>query len=96
VFEPHAGTLADVSQEERSLCDAIRTQLLDDPRVKNCSNVTLLKIGDSYNLTLTLHIQKEKSLDEVHAIIARIESELYQQYKQLRRVTIHAEPSGAL
>jgi cation diffusion facilitator family transporter len=91
-FEPHADIYADVSDNEPALRDAIRRQLLDDPRILDCTDVTLLKVGNSFNLTLTCHIDKTKSLDEVHALIARVESDLYRQFKHLRRVIIHAEP----
>jgi divalent metal cation (Fe/Co/Zn/Cd) transporter len=81
-----------VSDEERALCDHIRAVLRSDPRVLDCSEITLLKFGQAYNLTVSCHVDKTKTLDEVHSIIADVESRLYQQFKQLRRITIHAEP----
>ncbi len=91
-YEPGEGRFADVSDEERSLCDEIRDVLRSDPRVLDCSEITLLKFGQAYNLTVSCHVDKTKTLDEVHSIIADVESRLYQQFKQLRRITIHAEP----
>ena len=43
-------------------------------------------------LRLTCQIDKTKTLEEVHQIISEIEATLFQQFKQLRRITIHAEP----
>jgi divalent metal cation (Fe/Co/Zn/Cd) transporter len=40
----------------------------------------------------TCQIEKTKTLDEVHQIISEVEANLFQRFKQLRRVTIHAEP----
>lgn len=91
-FEPKEGDLIDVTNDEQILRERIREKLLADKRVAQCSNIVLLKIGDAYNLALSCHIEKIKTLDEVHSIIAQTESELYRQFKQLRRVTIHAEP----
>ncbi len=91
-FEPKEGALTDVTEEERVLSERIREILLVDKRVVQCSDIALLTVGNAYNLTLSCHIDKTKTLDEVHSIIAQTESELYQHFKQLRRVTIHAEP----
>lgn len=91
-YDPDEGRFTDVSDEEQALCDEIRSVLRSDPRVRDCSETTLLKFGDAYNLTVTCHVDKTKTLDEVHSIIAHVESRLYRQFKQLRRITIHAEP----
>ncbi len=91
-YQPSEAHFSNVSNDERELCDAIRNTVRSDSRVKDCSALTLLKFGDAYNLTVTCHVEKTKTLDEVHAIIADVESRLYRQYKQLRRITIHAEP----
>lgn len=91
-YEPKERIFTDVTTDERLLLERIRESMLADPRVRETSAIALLKVGDSYNLTLTCHIDKSKTLDEVHSIIAKIEGDLYMQFKQLRRVTIHAEP----
>lgn len=91
-FDPNETRFADVSEEERALCERIRAALLEDGRVRDCSALTLLKFGDTYHLTATCHVDKTKTLDEVHTIIAEVESRLYRTFKQLRRITIHAEP----
>lgn len=91
-FEPDAAALVNATDTERILCAQIRTAMRDHDSVRNCDDVTLLKAGDGYNLTITCHLDSNLSLDEVHSIVAQVEGELYRQFKQLRRVTIHAEP----
>lgn len=92
-YQPDEGRFSNVSEEERVLCDAINQTVRMDERVRDCSAVTLLKFGDAYNLSITCHVDKTLTLDEVHAIIADIENRLYREFKQLRRITIHAEPA---
>ena len=91
-YEPGEKSFTDVTEEERILLERIRKSMLADMRIRETSGIALLKVGGAYNLTLTCHIDKAKTLDEVHSIIAKIEGDLYRQFKQLRRVTIHAEP----
>jgi cation diffusion facilitator family transporter len=91
-YEADEGTLTNVTEEERHLCEAIQARVLSGGRVLRCSDLTLLKIGEAYNLTITCHIDKTKTLGEVHSILARTEADLYQHFSQLRRITIHAEP----
>lgn len=91
-YEPDEGRFSNVSEEERALCDAIVQVVRSDHRVRDCAAVTLLRFGEAYNLSITCQIEKTRTLDEVHAIIAEIENRLYRQFKQLRRITIHAEP----
>jgi len=52
----------------------------------------LLQEGIKYNVTLTCRMEKMRTLEEVHQIISELETELYRQFKQVRRITIHAEP----
>ncbi|HXG01160.1 MAG TPA: cation diffusion facilitator family transporter [Bacteroidota bacterium] len=92
-YQPDEGRFSNVSEAERALCDAISQAVQLDERVRDCSAVTLLKFGDAYILSLTCRVDKALTLDQVHAIIADIESALYRQFKQLRRITIHAEPA---
>ncbi len=91
-YEPEERSFTDVTAEERLLLERIRKSMLADTRIRETSGIALLKVGDSYNLTLTCHIDKSITLDDVHSIIAKVEGDLYLQFKQLRRVTIHAEP----
>ncbi|MEO8167000.1 MAG: cation diffusion facilitator family transporter [bacterium] len=91
-YEAGERHFTDVTEDERLLLEQIRSSLLNDGRIRDTSGIALLKVAGSYNLTLTCHIDKTKTLDEVHSIIAKIESDLYRHFQQLRRITIHAEP----
>ncbi|RPH35960.1 hypothetical protein EHM92_05305, partial [bacterium] len=65
----------------------------NDRRVVSCSDVTLLEVGNKFNLTLTCQFEQDKPLTEVHEIISKLESMLYKRFKALRRIMIHAEPT---
>jgi len=78
---------------EHELCDKIRLLILHDTRVLGCTDLTVLKGGPSYQITLTCKIDKSKTLAEVHQIISELETQLYQQFTRVRRFTIHAEPA---
>jgi cation diffusion facilitator family transporter len=81
-----------VTAIEIELSSKIRSIAGQQKDVLSCSELTLLQEGNKYNATLTCQVNKTKTLDEVHQIISRIESVLFQHFKQLRRITIHAEP----
>ncbi len=91
-YQPVAEELREVTGGERALCDAIRARALRDRRVLGCSDVTLLAGGGSYNVSITCQLERSRRLDDVHRIVAEVESALYREFGQLRRVTIHAEP----
>ncbi|MDI6767651.1 MAG: cation diffusion facilitator family transporter [Bacteroidota bacterium] len=85
----------EVSQQveiETPLHREIRDFIMNDVRIIKCSDLHLLMIGDKYNLSLTCLIDKATRLDEVHQIINELETKLYNQFKVLRRITVHAEP----
>jgi len=85
--------LSDVTDSEHRLSRQIKEVVAGDSRIVRCNDFTLLQEGNKYNVTLSCQIQKERTLEEVHQIISELESFLYQQFKQLRRITIHAEPN---
>ncbi len=80
--------------EDAALQDMIRTVVLSDPRVTACPGVNLLKVDERYNCALVCTFDKVRTLGEVHDIICDIETRLYDQFKLLRRITVHAEPSA--
>ncbi len=85
--------LNDVTETEHKLGRQIQNIVSADKRVVKLTSFTLLKEGHKYNVTLSCEIGKTKTLEEVHQIISELETALYQRLKQLRRVTIHAEPA---
>jgi divalent metal cation (Fe/Co/Zn/Cd) transporter len=56
--------------------------------------VRLLRVGERFNLAVNCTIERDRTLEEVHRIVSRLETRLYDQFPQLRRVVIHAEPTG--
>ena len=76
----------------KQLRDAIGACILSGGRVMRYSGLTLLKVGDKYNLSVECIFEKSRTLDETHQVISTLESLLYKQFPSLRRVTIHAEP----
>jgi cation diffusion facilitator family transporter len=72
----------------------IRKVVLSDTRVLSCPGVNLLAVEDKYNLALVCTFEKSRTLGDVHGIICDVEGKLYDRFKELRRITIHAEPAG--
>ena len=70
----------------------VRKLVTADGRAIKCSDVSILKIGDKYNLSLVCQFDKTKTLDDVHQIICELETQLYNRFKEFRRITVHAEP----
>jgi len=91
-FLPDERRLSNVTDVEYALQEQIRTIVRRDIRVISLSDCMLLKQGTMYNVALTCTMEKTKTLEEVHQIISELETALYRRFKQLRRVTIHAEP----
>jgi cation diffusion facilitator family transporter len=92
-FLSHERELSDVTDSERNLSHQIREIVAGDKDIVTLTDFTLLQEGNKYNVTLSCEIKKSKTLEEVHEIISELETALYQRFKQLRRITIHAEPS---
>jgi divalent metal cation (Fe/Co/Zn/Cd) transporter len=76
-----------------SLREEIQKLILSDNRVLRCSTIDVMKVGDKFNLALTCDFSREKTLDEVHQIISELETKVHSEFKEIRRVMIHAEPS---
>jgi cation diffusion facilitator family transporter len=76
------------------LREQIRWQVLQDRRVLGCTDVSMLKVDDRYNLSLTCQFNQAQSLDDIHQIICELETKLYDKFKVIRRITVHAEPKA--
>ena len=61
-------------------------------RVLACTDISVLRHVSEYHVTLTCRIDSATTLEEVHQIIAEVETRLYQTFGQVRRFTLHAEP----
>ncbi len=91
-YHPSERKLSNVTEAEIQLSKEIQAVTEGHKDVFACKELTLLREGGQYNAMLTCQIEKTKTLDEVHQIISEIETMLFQHFKQLRRITIHAEP----
>jgi cation diffusion facilitator family transporter len=91
-FLPDEGELTHATAEEKDLCLAIETIVLSDTRIRECTDITVLKHAPHLHVTLTCRLESTKTLAEVHQIISQVESHLYQNFPQVRRFTLHAEP----
>jgi divalent metal cation (Fe/Co/Zn/Cd) transporter len=91
-FQPEDEELREVTDEERALRERIRARVLGDKRVLGCTDITLLRHGSAYNVSITCQMDASLPLDGVHGIVTEMESGLYREFDQLRRVTIQAEP----
>jgi cation diffusion facilitator family transporter len=91
-YEAEEHPLTDVTRIEKALSSEIRSVTEKQKEVLSCTELILLREGNKYNATLTCLVDKTKTLDEVHQIISKIEAVLFRHFKQLRRITIHAEP----
>lgn len=82
-----------MADSEDALKRNIEKAVRADKRLLELTDCVLLRHGNKYNLTLTCRMARTKTLEEVHQIISELETNLYQRFKQLRRITIHAEPA---
>lgn len=94
-YQPSEAEISHVKDGEADLGEKIRALVLREKRILRCTDLTLLKVGNKYNLSITCEIASSRTLDEVHRIISEIESDLYARFRELRRITIHAEPGEA-
>ncbi len=91
-YSPSEIVLSDVTETERKLCADIRRIILENKNILACTDLTLLQEGTRYRVNLECKVGKSKTVEEVHEILTEMEAHLYQKFKQLRHITIHAEP----
>lgn len=76
-----------------NLREEVEKLIISDRRVLSCSTLDVMRVGEKFNLSLTCHFDREKTLDEVHQIVCELEAKLHNEFKEIRRIMIHAEPS---
>jgi cation diffusion facilitator family transporter len=86
------GDLVQATDEEKELCREIEKLVLADTRIRECTDITVLKHAPHLHVTLTCRLDNSRTVAEVHQITTLAESQLYQHFPQVRRFTIHAEP----
>ena len=77
---------------EEQLRKGIAQSLNAERRILRHSALTLVKVGDQYNLSVDCQFDRSKTLDEIHRVICDVETKLYHRFRSLRRITVHAEP----
>jgi divalent metal cation (Fe/Co/Zn/Cd) transporter len=92
-FSPSEIVLSDVTETERKLCSEIRHTILENKHFLACTDLTLLQEGTRYRVNLECTVGRSKTIEDVHEILTAMEAHLYKKFKQLRRITIHAEPA---
>jgi cation diffusion facilitator family transporter len=93
--EYHAGLneISDDAGLDGQLRAEIGEYITAEKRILRYSGLTLLKIGTKYNLSVDCQFDRTRTLDDTHQIICELEARLYERFKMLRRITIHAEPA---
>ena len=90
---PDSKDVTDVSDDER-LRRAIQKLVRAKTDVVECTSVRLLRVGERFTVAVDCTIERELSLDEVHRIVSRLETRLYDKFPEIRRVVVHAEPTS--
>ena len=62
------------------------------PIVSNCHNIVVYKEGDNVSLSFHCSVPAEMNIGEVHKLTAEMERKLQNEFPQIDRVYIHAEP----
>lgn len=91
-YLPVEGEPMHATEDEPELCASIRAAVCRDQQVLGCKDITVLIHASHHHVTLTCQIKSSTNLAEVHQIISRVETQLYQGFPQVQRFTIHAEP----
>jgi cation diffusion facilitator family transporter len=91
--QPGPKAVADASDNER-LKNAITKLVKTNPNIIACTSVELVAVGGRFNVAVACTIDRNRTLEEVHRIVSRLETKLYDKFPQIRRVVIHAEPTA--
>jgi divalent metal cation (Fe/Co/Zn/Cd) transporter len=78
--------------QEARLRKEIDLFLNAERKILRHSELGLLKVGTRYNLTVNCQFEKTRTLDEIHQVINDLERKLHEKFRNVRRITIHAEP----
>jgi cation diffusion facilitator family transporter len=92
-YHPETSEVGEETGRESGLRRRVSECIGKEKRVARFTDMDLLKIGDRYNLSVTCRFDRGKTLGEIHEIVSAVEKRLYESIKELRRVTIHAEPA---
>jgi cation diffusion facilitator family transporter len=88
---PHEIT-ADAADEQ--LREQIRAIVVSQSSVVSCGDVRILCGEGQCAVNLTCTFQRSLPLEEVHRQVSQIETQLYERFPEVRKVTVHAEPAS--
>jgi divalent metal cation (Fe/Co/Zn/Cd) transporter len=92
-YHPEMNQVGAETGREAGLRERVSQCIAGEKRVLRFGDMDLLKIGDRYNLSVTCRFDRGRTLGEIHEIVCDVEKRLYESIKEIRRVTIHAEPA---
>jgi cation diffusion facilitator family transporter len=91
--EDRPGQKAVAPAADDSLRSAILEQIKATAEIVDCTSVQLVKVGERFNVAVACTIDRGRTLEDVHRIVSRLQTRLYDKFPEIRRVVIHAEPS---
>jgi cation diffusion facilitator family transporter len=80
--------------DDEPLKGSIAKVVETNPDVVECTSVQLVGVGERFNVAVQCTIERNRTLEEVHRIVSRLETALYDEFPRIRRVVIHAEPTA--
>jgi divalent metal cation (Fe/Co/Zn/Cd) transporter len=92
-YQPETSEVGEETGREADLRERVSECIRTERRVLRFADVNLLKIENRYNLSVTCGFERGRTLGEIHEIVSDMEKRLYDRFKEIRRVTIHAEPA---
>lgn len=92
-YDPGEVETGEEDVQEARLRKEIGVSMKAERKILQYSDLTLLKVGARYNLTVNCQFDKTQTLDDIHQVICDVERKLHEKFRRLRRITIHAEPA---
>ncbi len=91
-YRPEEHHITDQNPQGEGIIQKVRGVIQEDSRILRCQSLSLIPVGDQWNLTLDCMFERHRTLEEVHQITSQTETRLHTAFPELRRITIHAEP----
>lgn len=85
----------DVTQTSQELIEEILQLAYRHPGIKECNILSVLDVKGKYRVSMNSIVDKQLSLEEVHAISTALENKIMVEFPHISEVNIHAEPSGS-
>ena len=85
----------DVTQTSQELIEEILQLAYSHPGIKECNILSVLDVKGRYRVSMNSIVDKQLSLEEVHAISTALENKIMVEFPRIREVNIHTEPTGS-